>query len=146
MIYDALTLVSSDQAVTATAVTEDSYDLGVNRDIGQGTDLFLVFMTKVAVTAAGAATVTFEAVTADDGALTTNVTVLGSSAAIGKAALPIGAMIAFKIPPQFGTLGRRYLGGRYTIGTGPLTAGTFDAFLAYDVPDTATFYPTRIVV
>ena len=35
--------------------------------------------------------------------------------------------------------GRRYLRVNYTVGTGPLTAGTFWAGLVKDVQDTATY-------
>ena len=43
MITDKLLRVSEDQAVTATAVSTNTIDLGVARDIGEGMDLYMVF-------------------------------------------------------------------------------------------------------
>lgn len=146
MIYDLLNTVSTNQAVTATAVTTDSVDLLQQRDIGQGEQLYLCFVVKTAPTAAGAATVTFEAIVADNGALTTNPQAIGSTAAIAIASLPVGTLVAVPLGPLPGSRGRRFFGGRYTIGTGPLTAGQFDAFLTYEYQDIAKFYPTNIIV
>lgn len=143
-ITDALLTVSDEQAVTATAVSTDSIDLGVNRDIGAGEQLYMLFTCTEAATAAGAATVTFEVIASAAGALTSPV-VVGASGAVGKAALTVGEQIAVPIGRQTG-LGLRYLGARYTVGTGPLTAGKFTATVVRNVPDTGKFYPTNIVV
>jgi hypothetical protein len=140
MITDALLRVSDAQAVTATAVSTNSVDLGAQaRDVGAGCPLYALFTTSVAATAAGAATVTFEVIVADDAALTTNVTVIGSSNAEPKASLPIGAQIPVRLNPQIGSTGRRYLGVRYTVATGPLTAGTFTVDFVESIEDIKSY-------
>lgn len=132
MAYVDKQLTLSDaQVVTATAVSSNALDTGNTnplRNIGIGEPLFVVFTTSVAATAAGAATVTFEVVQADDSALTTNVEVLVGSAAIPKATLVVGYNLSFAVPQNT----RRFVGVRYTIGTGPLTAGTFTADIRKD--------------
>jgi hypothetical protein len=55
--------------------------------------------------------------------------VLGNSGAIGKALLTAGTeVLRVKVPLD----AERYLRTNYTVATGPLTAGTFTAFLAHD--------------
>lgn len=128
MLVDRQTLLSDKQAVTVQAFTTDQYDLGAgspSRNAGRLNGLRAVFTVQEAATAAGAATVTFEIGEADDAA-GTNYQILAASAAIGKAALVIGAK-PFDIPIPDTT--KRFLLGRYTIGTGPLTAGKFSCAL-----------------
>lgn len=130
MMLDALLQLSSAQAVTATAVSTNTIDLGTPRDIGVGEDLYAVFTVDQAATAAGAATVTFEVITSASADLSSP-NVLASTGAIGKAELTAGrAPICLCLPPSNLAalpLGQRYLGTRYTVGTGPLTAGAFSA-------------------
>lgn len=138
MIIDLQTKVSDAQAVTATAISANVIDLRnaatpVKADEGL-TSLpgpFLVIQVQTTCTAAGAATVTFTLESADDAGLTTNATVHWSSVAIGKATLVAGYTVC-RIPLPLDDY-RRYLGVRYTVGTGPLTAGAFHAFFPIDV-------------
>jgi hypothetical protein len=123
---------SDQQAVTATAVSSNALDVTSTaplRDIGVGEPMFIDFSCQVSAAAAGAATVTFEVIQADDAALTSNVTSLASSGAIGKAALTAGSRIWSVALPR---TSQRYIGVRYTVATGPLTAGTFTADLRLD--------------
>lgn len=123
-LIDVQALFSDKQVVTTTAVSTNSYDtLATRRNLGR-TGQRVRFTTDAAVTAAGAATVTFEVIQADDAALTTNVTVIASSGPIGKAALGLGTS-GFDVSMPDTT--QRYVGARYTVATGPLTAGTFTA-------------------
>lgn len=133
-MIDAFNRVSLLQAVTATAVSTDSINTGLpNRALSVGKDLIFTAQVGTAVTAAGAATVTFEVISADDAALTTNVTVHASSAAIGKATLVSGYRQTLLVDPSGGGAKfRRYIGMRYTVATGPLTAGTFTSFIEAD--------------
>lgn len=154
---------STDQIVTATAVSAGSIDLLAARDIGQGRKLRLFVNTILAVTAAGAATVTFEVIQADDAALTDDVTVIGTSNAIGKALLVTGAPpIIVECNPIFPTgagtpalghtasstasIGRRYLGCRFTVATGPLTQGTFRAYIGETMDLEQRRYPSGFMV
>lgn len=132
--------VVSGQAVTATAVSTNTVDaaplaLGGNTpfDSGVGENMYIDISTLVAATAAGAATVRFELIQADDAALTTNVEVLAASGDIGKASLTVGAKVQLRFPPNGAYSPRRYWGLRYTVSTGPLTAGSFFAALVKDV-------------
>lgn len=139
MYVDKQAEFSDSQVVTATAVSTNIYDLfpvgnAVNsndvRDIGVGEDVYLVIQTDAAATAAGAATVTvtFESSATPDLAAST---VHYSSAAYPVASLTAGkTLIAIKLPAD---AYKRYLGVRYTVGTGPLTAGSFSAFFAKDI-------------
>lgn len=132
-LLDKFLRVSNAQVVTATAVSTDSIDLTEAKDLSWGCGLNFTIGVDVAVTAAGAATVTFEAITASDAALTTGVTVVGSAGPIGKAELTTAkAPINIALNPSnlaAQPKGQRYLGVRYTIATGPLTAGSFTAYL-----------------
>ena len=129
MLRDVQTVLSDNQAVTATAFTTNSYDVGNTsplRNLGRK-DMRAICKVRTAAAAAGAATVTFELGEADDSA-GTNFTAFFTTAAIGKATLVAGYQ-PFDIPlPDTGT--KRYIMGRYTVATGPLTAGNFDLDLA----------------
>jgi hypothetical protein len=151
-------LLNTGQPVTVTAVSTNSISLSQIRDMGIGDELgFAISVVGGSVTAAGAATVTFEAITADDGALTTNVIVVGSSGPISKDFLTLAT-----IAPNLGLMAKKagaptipagpifvrvnparlwtapiagangmglYLGLRYTVATGPLLTGSFQADL-----------------
>jgi hypothetical protein len=116
MLIDRQTLLSDKQAVTATAFSSDCYDTGnvtPVRNLGRS-DLR-------AVVVAGAATVRFELIEADDAA-GTGANVLMASGDIPKAQLVAGAK-PFDVPiPDHN---KRFIMGRYTVGTGPLTQGQF---------------------
>ena len=150
MITDALLQLSAAQAVTATAVSTNTIDLSVNRDIGAGEDIYAVFGVDVSAAVAGAATVSFEVISAADAALTAGVTVLASSGAIPKADLVAGrAPISIPIPQSALTslpIGQRYLGVRYTVATGPLTAGSFTANITDSEVSVGKNYPSGFAV
>lgn len=147
MYVDQQLEFSDAQAVTATAISTNVYDLfsmstgasatdlspNTRIDIGAGEDIYLVVNTAVLATDAGSdATLTVSFETADDVTLTTNVQVVYSTAALAFAAFsPAGTnLVKIKLPlfPY-----RRYVGVRYTVAAGPLTAGAFDAFLTNTV-------------
>lgn len=123
MLIDRQTLLSDKQAVTVTAFTSDQYDTGnvsPARNLGRA-GLRAVVTVSTTALAAGAATVAFELIEADDAA-GTNANVLFSSGPIPKANLTAGAK-PFDVPiPDHN---KRFLLGRYTVATGPLTAGVF---------------------
>lgn len=138
-------VTSRDQLVTASAVSSSSIDLLAQKDISPGKKIRLYIATVAAVTAAGAATVLFELIQADDAALTDDIIVIGQSPVIGKALLPAGAPpVVIEASPVFPLAtgapaltnrGRRFLGCRFTVATGPLTGAT-PQFRAYITPDT----------
>lgn len=142
MYVDSQTTFSDAQAVTSTAISSNVIDLltlglgagsgvGANStiDIGMGEELYLVVQTAVAVT--------------DTGSDATLAVTLESDTAVGLGSSPVvhysTGTLAFAAYATAGTQFvairlpagsyKRYLGLRYTVASGPFTAGAFDAFL-----------------
>ncbi len=141
MYVDSQLELSDSQAVTSTAISSNVIDLlapnsaGPNLllDIGQGESLYLFVATVVAATDTGSdATLTLTLET-DTAVGLGSSTVLLSSGPIPFATFsPAGArLLAARIPAaDF----KRYLGLRYTVANGPLTAGAFDAVITSKYP------------
>lgn len=147
MIIDDRLELSDSQAVTASAVSTDQIDLGpvtnnTLRDVANGKPLFLVIQVDTSATAAGAATVTFSLESDSTNDLATSATVHATSAAIGKATLVAGYQLVIPVPAGQKNF-ERYLGVRYTVATGPLTAGAFSAFIT-DEPQAAPTYADAV--
>ena len=142
MITDKLLRVSEDQALTTTAVSTDTIDLSVARDIGEGQDLFMNFAVTTAL--AGGTSVKFEVITSAAANLGSP-TVIGSTDAIVTASLVAGYNTAVRINPQIASLGQRYLGARYTI-VGTYTSGKVTADVVIDIQDGRKSYPSGVTV
>lgn len=142
MITDKLLRVSEDQALTTTAVSTDTIDLSVARDMGEGGDLFMNFAVTTAL--AGGTSVKFEVITSASANLGSP-TVIGSTDAIVTASLVAGYNTAVRINPQIASLGQRYLGARYTI-SGTYTSGKVTADVVLDIQDGRKFYPSGVTV
>ena len=94
----------------------------------------------------GLTALTIEAIVADDAALTTNVTVIGSAGAVPVASLTTpGQRVVLGLNPRIASKGQRYLGVRYT-PTGTGTAGALIAELGTDIADGQKFYPVGFAV
>lgn len=149
MMTDALLQLSSAQAVTASAVSTNTIDLGTARDLGTGKDLYAVFNVDVAATAAGAATVHFQVISSANANLS-SANVIAQTDAIAKTDLTIGRkpIVVCISPAALLSLpiGQRYLGVQYTVGTGPLTAGSFSAAITDTVVDMNKNYPSGFTV
>lgn len=149
MITDAFLQLSNAQAVTASAVSTNTIDLGVARDVGTGECLYAVITVDQAVTAAGAATVNFQVISSAAAALSSP-TILGQTDAIGKAELTAGRRpIVIEIPRTVlaaQPVGQRYMGLQFTVATGPLTAGQFTVNIVRDVQDVAKYYASGYAV
>ena len=143
MITDKLLRVSEDQAVTTTAVSENTIDLGVARDIGEGMTLTMYFAITEAF--AGGTSTAFEVIIADNEALTSNVEVVSSSGPELTATLKVGAAVAVKINPLIGSKGKRYMGARYTVA-GTNTAGKVTADVVETIQDGKKFYASGFTV
>ncbi len=143
MITDALVKVSSAQALTTTAVSTDKIDLSVARDIGEGSNLFMLFNVDTALT--GGTSVKFEVVIADDAAISSGVTVVGSTDAVLTAALVAGYTTAVRINPIIASAGKRYLAARYTI-SGTYSAGAVSAQIVNDIQDGKKYYASGFSV
>lgn len=132
MKRDAQLEYSVAQAVTVTAASTNVIDQGAAGDaLGGYGPLYLVVRSVAAATAAGAATVTVELQTDSDPAFGTAVT-LFSTGALAKTVFTANTWVV-RVALPIGM--KRYSRLNYTIATGPLTAGTFDAFLT-DMIDT----------
>ena len=139
MYVDKQAEFSDSQAVTATAISTNVMDLVSNasgknpiRDIGTGQDVYLVVLTTVAATDAGSDATLAVTLESDDNVGLASPTTHFSTGTLAFAAFsPAGTVIAaIKLPS--GNY-ERYLGVRYTVAAGPLTAGQFDAFLTTDI-------------
>lgn len=133
MILDNLTEFADAQTVTATAIS-DVIDLGAAptlQDIGNGQPLYLVLTCDETAGSGGSATVNFSLESDSTANLATSATTHASTGAIGQASLVAGT---FKrvIPLPVEVRYERYLGVRFTVASGPLTAGKFSAFLTLD--------------
>lgn len=140
MYIDSSLEFSDAQAVTSTAISTNVIDLQAQgavsgrpntlQNIGIGEEVFLVVQTNTACTDTSSdatLTVTLESDSTAD--LATSATVHYSTGAIAFANFsPAGSKVAVIRLPQ-GQAYERYLGIRYTVASGPLTAGKFDAFL-----------------
>jgi hypothetical protein len=143
MITDKLLRVSDSQAVTTTAVSTDTIDLSIARDMGEGGDLYMNFAMTEAF--AGGTSTNFEIIIADNAALSSNVVVIGASGAIVTASLTLGTNVAVRLNPQIASLGKRYLGARYTV-SGTNTAGKVIADIVMDVQDGKKAYASGFSV
>ena len=149
MITDGYLRLSSSQAINLNATSDlstYSVDLSVPdgtggvagqdngyRDLGEGKELFAVFTIVEAVSAG--TSVTFDVVGADNAALSTNLITIASSSAVTRASgdLALGKQIVVALPPKIGSLGKAYIGAKYTVagdasgGTGKVTADIVEA-------------------
>jgi hypothetical protein len=142
MITDKLLRVSEDQALTTTAVSTNTIDLSVARDIGEGTTLYMNFAVTEAL--ANGTSVTFEVITSASANLGTP-TVIGSSAAIVTASLTLGKNIVVTLNPSIAGKGQRYLGARYTV-VGTMNAGKVTADIVETIGDGQKYYASGFTV
>ena len=142
MITDALLRVSEDQAVTSTAVSTNTVDLGTARDIGEGTPLYMNFAVTEAF--ANGTSITFEVITSASANLSTP-TVIGSSTAVVTAALTLGKNVVVRLNPDIGGKGQRYLGARYTVA-GTMNAGKVTADIVETIGDGQKYYASGFTV
>lgn len=127
MIIDRFNEFSDAQEVTASAGSA-IVDLKAAGAV-EAKPLYLHIKVNDGVTASGSATVTFAFQTDSDEAFG-SATTLWTSSAIGKATLVDGYQVV-RLPIN-GMALERYLRVYYTVATGPLTGGKFDAFLSAD--------------
>jgi hypothetical protein len=142
MITDNELYFSEEQAVTATADSESVVDLGVERDIGRGENLFLVVQCTEAMTDAGSDSTVAVTLETDDNTGLTSAVVLdtvGTFAALSAA----GTRFVRRLPPSDNY--ERYLGVRYTVANGNLTTGKFTAAIVKDV-NLDKVYPDNISI
>ena len=137
MILDAFNEFSDAQAVTSTAISTNVIDLNSSyntlRDIGAGEPIYLVISTQTTCTDSSSdATVTFSLESDSTADLATSATVHFTTGAKAFATYATAGTTVVATALPLGEY-ERYLGVRYTVASGPLTAGNFDAFLTLDV-------------
>ncbi len=151
MITDALLTISggrtltagaetiTGQAVTAQAVSTDTIDLQVARDMGEGRDLFMVFTIVDTFTHGGSMTgLTLEVITSANANL-------GTPTVRNAVTIPVADLVAKRqfllpIPPLVNSTGQRYLGARYSPVGANATAGSVLTSIVLDHQDGRTFY------
>lgn len=143
MITDALLLLSSAQAVTASAVSTNTIDLSQARDMGEGESITMMFSVDEAPLTA--TSIEFQVISSAAANLGTP-TVLGSSGAIAIASLPVGTLVPVKINAKIGSLGQRYLGANYVVAGSNATAGKFTANVVKDIQDGKKSYASGFTV
>ena len=142
------------QAITATAISANVLDLRAGNSSGgpalvdeglQLYDLWLIVQADQSAdfAAAGAATLTITLESDSAASLASSPVVHYSTAAIGKASLVKGYEAVRTLLPSGDY--KRYLGLRYTVGTGPFTAGGLLAYLT-PTPQRNKTYPVGFTV
>lgn len=131
-------------ASSANITSANTIDLGVARDLGEGTE-YPILHTIIGAAVTGGTSVEIQAIVADDAALSSNVTVVGSSGAIPVASLTAGARFAVEVNPRIGSKSQRYLGARF-VNVGANAAGTAMSFFGLDLQDGQKFYPSGFSV
>lgn len=148
MITDKNLRISTDQSIAingTTALSDNSVDLSVAREIGEGKNLLMNFCITTAMSAGTSCA--FEIIIADDAALTSNVVSLGTTGAITQATLVAGYNTVLPIPPRPGSLGKRYLGARYTVvGDNSAGTGKVTADIVTTIQDGKKFYASGFTV
>lgn len=149
MILDSQSKFSDAQAVTVTAISTNVLDLRNSSspalaDEGMsGPELWLVIQAGASFTAAGAGTLTITLESSATADLATSPTIHATIQAIAIAGLVAGSVLARMQIPSGDY--KRYLGVRYTVATGPFTAGAVSAFVTPDIQRNIT-YPTSYTV
>lgn len=139
MWVDSQNLFSDAQAVTSTAISTNVIDTVYSgtaplANLGNGAvPLCLVVITNTTCTDTSSdATLTLTLESDSTADLATSPTVHYTTGALSFATYATAGTEVCVVPLPKGNY-ERYLGLRYTIASGPLTAGKFDAFLTTDV-------------
>lgn len=139
MILDSQNLFSDDQAITATAPSDNVIDLGAPgtpvggvaalvRDLGKGVPLDILVQVVEAFTSGLATTLTITLEVDNDEAFGSAKTVW-TSGAIAKADLVAGYRAAIQYVPE--GVDERYVRLNYTVATGPFDTGKLAAGLVF---------------
>ena len=128
-LEDRQLMMSLDQAVTASAASTDFIDLGANRNIGIGEELYVVFTVTTTTVSAGATTMDIVLQGDTSNAFGSAVTLLTIGSAIPKATLVAGYQIRHRVPIFPSAL--RFIRGNYTVNTANFSAGAFRLSVQY---------------
>lgn len=133
MILDAENRFSNAQAVTVTAKSTDTVDMGPNSHAknsqGQEKKLEILLHVNTTFTAAGAGTLTVQIRSSANSDMSSPV-IHESSDVLALADLVAGNKIRYQ--PRVPINAGRYLDLNYVVGTGPMTAGALSAYITRD--------------
>lgn len=135
-MQDKLLEISTEQAVTAAAISEHVITGQAASNIACGRQLFLVVRVGTAFTGSDSVRIQVEMDSA--AALNATPSVLGVSPVISEASLTAGAQFIIPIAPGWQDETDVYIGCRYAVVSSALTTGTFNAWIT---PDIETTYP-----
>lgn len=140
MYIDKSLQFSADQALTATAASDNSINLGANRPIGPGEELWLVVVAKTGL--AGTNPTMTIGIETDDSSSFGSVDTPQISGSLTDVTFPTGTIFAMRWP-LISKAGDSYARVKYTLGgTGP--TATVDAFLTNQPPPTWQPFPDAI--
>lgn len=145
MLLDQQNVFSDKQAITATAVSTNVIDLGVARNIGNATNLYLVFVVTTAFTDSGSDSTVTPVLQTDDNvgfASPATIRTFDTLAAL----TPLGTERIYKLEPktQKGEF-ERFIRISYTVAGGDLTTGAISAFLV-ESAQVWTAYKSNFIV
>jgi hypothetical protein len=139
MIIDNFLKLSDSQDIRATALAENVIDLSVNRDIGEGKQLFAVLNVETAFD--NLTSLKVEIITADDDAGANAVVLVERDLPLAN--LAVGSTYVLPLAPVIASRGKQYLGARYTVdGTNP-AAGTVSLNFVINYQDGQKYYPAN---
>lgn len=134
MILDAQNRFSNEQTVTTGSdsgvFSTDKIDLGSERKIGAGENLYVVVVCDKAMTSSG----NNDTLTVDlysDTATAFDSPTFKQNIGVFPAASPAGTRIVARINPD--VLNERFIGLRYLAASDPLTQGDFSAYIVKDI-------------
>ena len=139
MILDHELEFSNQQAVTASAPSQNVIDFGAARGVGVGAEMFLHVNVAEAFAASGAATVQIQLQQSSDEAFGSP-EVVADLGTVTKAAGVAGYEAILPLPLN---ISKRYARLLYTVANGPLTAGKISAHIV-DGYQKNTHYPDAI--
>jgi len=142
MYLDAQNLFDDSAEHLTTEASTNLIDLGEDRDLGAGEDIYLVALVDVAFTDGSSnSTMTLTLETDDNASFTSAATAqtIGTFAALSA----IGTKLIAKLQPD--KITERYLRVKYTVANGDLTTGKFTTFLTKDVENHKVF-PDNITI
>jgi len=125
MMIDSKLMMSEAQAITATAVSTNEIDMGVNgENVGEGNPVYLeVYLDTGFDTSVNTLTITLQD-SADGSTYADKVVVVPATATSALLTADIGRLVRISLPADI----RRYIAMNYTVSTG-LTSGKVSAFL-----------------
>jgi hypothetical protein len=138
---DVMTELSDAQAVTSTAIStnvieRDGLGLSPNatQQLGAPAQAYFVVQTVAAATDSGSdATLAVTLESATNAALSGSPVVHLSSGTLAFADFSPAGTVIMCAPLPYAAY-KDYIGARFTVGSGPLTAGTFNAYITLDPP------------